>query len=242
MQPADRPTFPPLLHGEAAPQGADPFAKAVSAALTGTDPGLVLYQNEPHRLRVAVVFTPEAKLEDAMAAVFATALGFADALGALAPPEVGVHFDWPRDIRVNGARCGNLRAAASTSDPTEEPDWLVVSIDVPISPRPDEEPGADPERTWLSEEGCTEIEPVRLIESWSRHMLVWLNRWMDDGLAPLHSDWCSRAFNIGKEVVVKAKGVSRHGTFVGLDEKAGMLLREGEQTTLLPLTTMLEDA
>ncbi len=234
----ETPTFPPLLRGEAAPAGADPFDKAVSAALIGTDPGLVTYQLEPHRMRAAVVLAPEAPLRDAMAMVFATSLGFSDALGALAPPEVAVHFDWPGCIRVNGARCGKLRAAASTQDPDAEPDWLVIGLDLPLWS--DDEPGTDPETTVLYEEGCVEVSPVRLVESWSRHSLVWINRWLDEGMAPLHADWRARAFQMGEDISLELHGKTLPGTFMGLDEAGGMLLRKGEETALVPLTDMLE--
>ncbi len=238
----ETPVFPPLLRGEPVAAGTDPFSKAVSAAISGTDPGLIFYGIEQHLLRMAIVFAPEARLEDAMAAVFVASIGFADAFGALAPPEVGLHFDWPARFRINGAFCGEARAAASTSDPHEEPDWLVIALDIPLAPEGDTEPGADPTRTWLSEEGCGDIAPVRLIESWSRHMLVWLNRWLSDGLAPLHAEWRSKAFALGKEMTVKIEGVPRSGVFTGLDEKGGLLLKEGERITLFPLSKMLQDA
>ena len=64
-----------------------------------------------------------------MAALPACAVGFQNALGALAPPEVAVHLDWAGGVRVNGAHCGRLRAAADTRDPLAVPGWLVVGLD-----------------------------------------------------------------------------------------------------------------
>jgi len=238
---ADAPSFPPLFRGDAAEAGIDPFTKAMSAAIVGTDPGLIVHRLEPERLRAAIVLAPEAPLEDALAMVFAAALGFADALGALAPPEVGVHLDWPGGLRVNGAKCGTLHAAASDSAPEKEPDWLVIGLDLPIFPQDANfEPGQAPDSTTLVEEGCGEVAPTQLLESWSRHTLVWINRWLDDGMPPLHSDWRARAFSIGEEVSLTLQGKTHSGTFVGIDGKGGMLLRHGDQTTLLPLSLMLE--
>ncbi|MFQ5622588.1 MAG: DUF4444 domain-containing protein [Paracoccaceae bacterium] len=235
------PAFPPLFRGEAAPPGVSPLAKAIAAAARGTDPGLIVYRTEHDRLCAAVVLAPEAPLEDAMAMVFAASLGFGDALGALAPPEVGVHFDWPAGLRVNGAKCGRIHAAASHRIGDKEPEWLVVGIDIPLFP-PDDgpEPGDNPDRTSLVEEGCGNILPARLLESWSRHMLVWINRWLEEGMAPLHSDWRTRAYSIGEDVTVDFCDPPRNGTFVGLDEKGGMLLRDGGETLLIPLSRMLE--
>ncbi|MEM7544668.1 MAG: DUF4444 domain-containing protein [Pseudomonadota bacterium] len=233
-------SFPPLFRGEAAPDGMDPMAKAVSAAVLGCDPGLIVHNKGGDTLSAALVLTPEAALEDAMAMVFAASLGFSDALGALAPPEVAVHMDWPGGIRVNGARCGGLRASASTRDPAAEPDWLVIALDIHVSGISDE-PGAAPDRTVLYEEGCADVDPFRLLESWSRHTLVWINTWLDGGMARLHADWRARAYRMGEDVTFTMNGTVHSGIFVGIDERGGMLLRDGVETRLIPLSTMLED-
>ncbi|MEZ5716283.1 MAG: DUF4444 domain-containing protein [Paracoccaceae bacterium] len=74
-----------------------------------------------------------------------------------------------------------------------------------------------------------------LIESWSRHMLVWLHRFMSDGIAPLHEGWRHKCDSLGEEVALPEPG-----TFMGLDEDGGMILRQGEATKVLPLTGFLE--
>lgn len=230
-------SFPPLLRGQAATAGEDPFAAAQDAARAGTDPGLVVYRADPFRLDAAIVLAPETPLRDAMAMVMAAQSAMADALGALAPPEVAVHFDWPGGLRVNGAVCGSVRAAAAHRDPEAEPDWLVLAVTVPFVDDSGIAPGDRPDHTVLAEEGCGDVHPCELIESWSRHLLTWIHRWSEDGMAPLHADWRGRAHGIGKEVAV----MGRKGRFVGLDEAGGMLLGTETGTALLPLTLMLED-
>ncbi len=235
------PSLPPLFRGEKAGEGVDPFTKAISASITGVDPGLVVYSIEPHRIRAAMVLAPEASLEDSMAMVFAASLGFGDALGALAPPEVGVHMDWPGTLRVNAAKCGRIHVAASDTPTDQEPDWLVVGLDVPVFPIADTvEPGEAPDSTTLTEEGCVDVSSMELLGSWTRHTLVWINRWLDEGIAPLHADWRSRAFSLGDEISVTLQGESFAGTFVGLDDKGGLLLRADDETKLIPLSKMLE--
>lgn len=232
-----RPSFPPLFRGERAPEGLDPFAQAVSTAALGCDAGLIVHRADGETLSAALVLAPEDPLEEAMAMVFAAGIGFSDALGALAPPEVGVHLEWPGGIRVNGARAGRLRAAASGTDPNAIPDWLVVGLEVRMRLPEGRQPGDDPAETALVEEGCAEVDALHLLESWSRHTLVWINTWLDDGMARLHAEWRARAHNLGETMTLAPAGT---GTFVGLDERGGALLRDGSETHLIPLTTMLE--
>ena len=106
-------SFPPLLRGEPVQAGVDPMGHACARATMGCDPGLVVHNEGGDTLRVALVLAPEAPLADAMAMVFAVAVGFSDALGALAPPEVGVHFDWPDGLRLVLASRSPRRAVRS---------------------------------------------------------------------------------------------------------------------------------
>lgn len=233
MAEGEAPSFPPLLRGQEAPAGQDPFAKAVAAAALGADPGLVVWSPRPDRMEAAILLAPEAPLGEAMGAVFAVALGLGDALGSLAPPEVAVHYDWPATVRVNGGICGHLRAAASTADAEAEPDWLVIGVSLAVTPdRAD--PGAEPDRTCLHEEGCAEITAARLIDSWGRHTLVWINTLVEDGFARLHEGWRARAWAMGEPLP------DGSGLFVGLDEHGGMLVKTPQGTRLRPLTAMLE--
>ncbi|MEX5727194.1 BirA family biotin operon repressor/biotin-[acetyl-CoA-carboxylase] ligase [Rhodovulum iodosum] len=232
------PSLPPLMTGEAT--DGDPLTVAVARARAGTDAGLVVHRVRPDRLSAALVLAPEAPLGEAMAMVFAVANGFADAFGALAPSEVAVHFDWPGGIRINGARCGAIRAAASTGRPDAVPGWLVIGLDIPIFAPRDTEPGEDPDRTTLWEEGCADIVPLRLLESWARHTLVWIHEWLETGMGRLHESWRGRFYALGQEVTVAHDGAALTGRALGLDEGGGLVLKVGGQTRALPLTGMLE--
>ena len=148
-----------------------------------------------------------------------------------------MHYVWPGGFRVNGARCGQMRAQASTTDPAAEPDWLVVGVEIPFLPPAERaaDPGTPPDETCLAEEGCIEVTPIQLLESFSRHMLVWLNKYASEGFQPLPAAWRERAWRIGETMEDGA-------TFMGLDELGGQLVRDAEGAGLRPLTTMLEDA
>ena len=99
---------------------------------------------------------------------------------------------------------------------------------------PDGDGGENPDRTCLFHEGCADVTPLRLLESWSRHTLVWINRWLDDGLAPLHAAWRERAWEMGEPLP------DGSGTFMGLDEDGGMLVKTDQTTSIRPLTDILD--
>ena len=226
-------TFPPLMTGEAAGPGQDPFDLARQKAELGVDAGLVVYDLGADTLRAALVLAPEVPLAQAMAMLPTCGVGFQNALGALAPPEVAVHLDWEGGLRINGARCGSLRMAASTDDPAAQPDWLVVALELPLWPQGDG--GETPDQTALYAEGCAEVTAPRLLESWSRHCLHWINRWDQGDLKALHAEWQGLAHGIGED----RQQAGLNGTFLGVDADFGMLLRDDTTTHLIPLTTVL---
>ncbi len=228
-------TFPPQMSGEAVTS--DPLEVAVLRAVKGCDAGLVTYRITSDRVGAALVFAPEVPLSDAMAMLPLCGVGFQNALGALAPPEVAVHLDWAGGIRINGASCGGLTVMASSDQPDAVPDWLIVSFTLPLLPLGDD-PGITPDETALYSEGCAEVDPGHLIEAWARHTLNWIMRWETDGVAPLHAEWRGLARGIGEET---AQG-DRTGTYLGVDERFGMLLRDRQATHLIPLTTLLKEA
>ncbi len=228
-----QPVFPPLLTGHPVQSGEDPFQRAQAMAALGCDAGAVVYNIQADRLRVAIVFAPEVSLQDAMAMLPLCSVGFQNALGALAPPEVAVHLDWNGPICVNGAKCGAFHVAASTDAPDKEPDWLIVGWDLALLQTGDA-PGENPEITALYDEGCAEVTATQLVESWSRHTLTWLNRWQEDGNASLHAEWMGLLRGVGEPYGEK-------GVFLGTDERFGMLIRDGADTHLVPLTELLEN-
>ncbi|WP_136441733.1 biotin/lipoate--protein ligase family protein [Pacificoceanicola onchidii] len=227
------PVFPPLMSGEATDGHA--FDHAIRRAVLGCDAGLVVHALGAAEMQAALVMAPEVPLSKAMTMLPLCAVGFQNALGALAPPEVAVHLAWDGGLRVNGARCGRLRIAASETDPEAQPDWLVIGLELPLMP-PSEDGGVTPDETALFAEGCADVAPPALLESWARHVLNWIARWEDQGTRALHAEWRGLAWGMGEDTT---QG-DLTGHYLGVDEDFGMLLRSDETTHLIPLTTLLE--
>ncbi|MBK0326673.1 DUF4444 domain-containing protein [Rhodobacteraceae bacterium F11138] len=229
------PRFPPLLRGVRARSDEDPFEKACAMAAVGCHGGTLVHSVMADRLRAALVFAPEVALRDAMAMLPVCGLGFQNALGALAPPEVAVQLTWEGRILVNGGQCGGMTAAAPACSPDAVPDWLVVGLEVALM-QTGTDPGLSPETTALNDEGCAGVVPVYLLESWARHTLVWINRWSEEGNQSLHEQWAGLLTAVGEPVACRGL----NGTFLGVDEAFGMLLKDGPNTHLVPLTDLLE--
>ncbi|WP_278923160.1 biotin/lipoate--protein ligase family protein [Pseudophaeobacter profundi] len=229
------PTFPPLMSGLAVTGQEDPFEAACQRAVLGCDAGLIVYNLGADQLRAAIVFAPEVPLQKAMAMLPTCGIGLQNALGSLAPPEVAVHLEWGGGLRINGGRCGTLRVAASTDDPDQVPDWLVLALQLPLWPA-DQDGGDTPDQTALYAEGCADVTAPALLESWARHALHWIARWEQDGTEPLHAEWRGLTHGLGEE----GDWYGNTGTFLGVDEDFGMLLRDASGTRLIPLTTRLE--
>lgn len=231
------PDFPPLFDGRAVAD--DPFETAIEAACRGCDAGLILYRPSDAAIDAALVLAPDVPLLEAASMILVAGNGVADALGALAPPEVGVHFAWPGVVLVEAARCGALRAAAPECADEDVPGWLVIGLSVAVARSGTHEPGERPAETDLQSEGV-EIPADDLLGAWGRHTLSWIARWEDEGMAPVHRNWRGRAWGIGKPISVRTRSGGRSGMFQGLDERGGILLKGERGVELVPLTETLE--
>lgn len=224
--------LPPLFTEQDA-AGRDPFAVAIAAAEQGCDAGLVIHDLRPDTLRAAIVFAPDVPLSQAAVILPICGVGFQNALGVLAPPEVGVNLGWSGAVYINGGRCGTLQMATSgTLD--DPPDWIVINLTLTLWPASDES-GLTPDMTALYAEGCADVDAVDLLEAWVRHTLVGINTWSDSGTAQLHREWTGLAHGMEGEMTVHGQT----GTFVGFDETLGLLLKINGKTSLIPLTANL---
>lgn len=230
-------TLPPLFTGRKASSGEDPFVEACGLADDGCNGGTIVYYLGETELSAALILAPEIPLKDAMVMLPVCGVGFQNALGSLAPPEVAVQLRWTGEILLNGGECGRFDAAASLPDPEAVPDWLVVALSLCLWPE-SEDTGLTPNQTALYAEGCSDVQPGQLLEAWARHTLVWLNRWSEEGTGPVHKEWSGLVPDISQDITVS--GVT--GSFVGVDERFGLLLRRDSDVELIPLTALLKDA
>lgn len=222
------PSLPPLLRGLRA---ADPMAAAIAEARAGCDGG-TLFWRAGDSLAVALVLAPEVARARAAQMLPLAAVAMRDALGAVGPPELPVHLAWDGAILVNGAEAGRVRGVAPAGDGV--PDWLVVHVALRFLPGRAGPHGG----TALWEEGCGEVTPDALLESWSRHLMHRLAEWEDDP-RPLYREVAGAAWEAEAR---DPAWIGRDAAFGRLRRNgaAGDLRRDGAATILDPLDTLLE--
>ncbi|ABG32431.1 DUF4444 domain-containing protein [Roseobacter denitrificans] len=228
-------SFPPLFQGQDT-RGEDPLRFACARAASGCDAGLVCHDLRADVLRASLVFAPEVPLQKAAIMLPICGIGFQNALGALAPPEIAVHLDWAGGIRINGGTAGGLKMVASPPSPDQIPDWMVVGLELALWPA-SAETGNTPDVTALISEGCGDVEAPALLEAWVRHTLVWISRWSEDGPRPVHTEWSGLVHGLGE--ATQMHGLT--GVFKGVDEDFGMILQSDDDTRIIPITDILTE-
>lgn len=238
------PELPPLLKGRRSLPGTSALKSAVRGAQSHElGAGDLIWSDDANTATFAIVLEPDMVLAKAIQVLPLTMSAIGDCIGVLTPPQVGLTYHWPNQIRVNDAIAGSIALVSSTTDPEEVPDWLVISIAITIQFGPDAaEPGHDRERTSLVEEGCEGLTNVHFIESCSRHFLTWLNIWQDDGFRPVHQNWIERMAGQDEAILIPQCGTEAV-TAKGIDEDGGLLFATAnDKTKSIPLISVIKIA
>lgn len=175
----------------------------------------------PGNLTFSLILRPEVSLAEAAQLSFVSALGIGDGIGSVAPPLVEIRYKWPNDVLFNDRKgCGILlESRASTGSDLE---WLVLGVGVNIKSFPRD---LDPPATSLHFEGAPpNLDPVSVLEAFSRHFMTWTNRWLEDGFVPIRAAWLRHAKGIGETIRVRLANEDLSGTFKDLDEGGALRL------------------
>ena len=128
------------------------------------------------RCRAAVVLAPDRAVE-AGTLLDLGLLALFDALAVLAPPQMPLVIRRPGDVEVNGG-------TAATVDATQGSGWAVLGFEVLLQ-TDEARPGDRPDRTCLAEEGFGDVGAGELLAHVCRHLLGWVDAWLDGGAGPL---------------------------------------------------------
>lgn len=214
-----------------------PFEIACARAATdGADraaPGALYWAPRRDRVECAIVLGPEEPLGPSLLVAYAAMLGIGDALGALIPPAIPVAFGWPDRILVNGATAGRIRLSA---DPAAEPGaaasavpaWMALGLSLAVSAPLRKTSRAVAAYTTLHAEGCGETGAREILESFTRHFLFWVNRWQEEGFAPVKDTWLARAAGYGDNTDLETIGPWSTHTLLRLDADGAIQYTDGD--------------
>lgn len=218
--------LPPLYRGlvlDGAVGGAR--AQACRMAAEGAAAATLLWRPDADRLDCAVVLRPEAAAAQVLPVVLVAALALSDAIGTVAPPAVATDLVWPASVRVNGGLVGGVTVDLEGGvGPQDGPAWAVLAAEVRIAPEPDTEGGERPDVTCLAAEGFAGMDARPLAEAFARHLLVWMDRWEDHGLAPIARHWLHRATARNRDTVLMLGAELIAGTIESLDDAGSLHL------------------
>lgn len=176
-------------------------------------------------LYVTAVLRPESSIAEAAQLGFAAALALVDALGHLMPPLTEVRLKWPNDVLINDRKAaGILLETVVASDGTFQA--LLLGVGVNIAEAPDDT--AFPATALHWESAGRDIGPADLLAPWAKHFLTWVNRWVDDGFAPLRRQWLAYAHRPGEPLRVRLPNREVHGSFHDMDADGALLIDTGQ--------------
>ena len=185
------------------------------------------WESLPGNLLFSLVLRPDCPPQSAAQLSFVSALAMGDAIGSLSPPMIEVRFKWSNDVLLNGRKGVGILLESKISEGAV--DWLVLGVGVNVASFP---PDLEPPATSLRFEGASaEVTPERLLEAFSAHFMSRVNRWMDDGFAPIRRDWLNHAFGLGERLAVELAHERVEGRFADLDDTGVLILELAEGGT-----------
>lgn len=160
-------------------------AKAIAAE---EGAGTVVHVGRFDLAEFAVVLEPEEPLQLARRAFYAGMVALRDALTAHAPPERPITFAWPDAIHVDDGLVGGGRLGwPQHASETEPPEWLVFGASIRTIAVGEKEAGLRSLVSALDEEGFDDLGSGRLVESFTRHLMVALDAWRTGEFATVTS-------------------------------------------------------
>ena len=212
--------------------GGDARVHAARLAADGGEAGLFVWRPAADRIDCAVLLRPEEDSAEIMPVVLVASLALLDAVGTAGPAAVASDLVWPAGLRINSGLAGGI---ALDLGPGDSPDWAVLTATLRKTGESGAEGGERPDVTSLREEGFADVEDRDLVEAFARHVLVWMDRWEEQGLAPVARHWLHRARAHGADTVLMIGAELIAGSILDLDESGGLVLDTAKGRRVLPL-------
>ena len=188
-------------------------------------------------LYCSLVLRPKCTVAEAPQLCFVVALALFDGIGSVCEAGLVVSCKWPNDILLGDRKVAGILLECEAGD-GPEPAFVIVGLGVNVVSYPED--AAFP-ATSLRAQGCASLSEIDVLEAFARHFLVWTDRWLDGGFAPVRKVWLQRAKGLGEPIRVRLGNETLAGTFAGLDADGALILgQEGGERRIAAGDVFLE--
>ncbi len=175
-------------------------------------------------LHCAIVLRPDQELTECCQLSLMGCICTAMAIARQAEPLEELRFRWPNDVLLNRGKVAGITLSGELR-PGEQVPWLVVGVNVNAYEHPASK-GFD--AASMRGEGFPQHDRVALLEAYAREFLSWINRWAEEGLAPIRKQWLNRSDEGREQVTIHLGDTTLTGHVTGLDDRGSLQLRAAD--------------
>ena len=233
--------LPPVYQVQHLSEVDDIVAEAVRQARAGAKEGTLLWtdtetnaktqrgnawQSYPGNLSCALIIEPDYDNHSAQQLIYVAAVAAGTAMAEVLSPMIGMSLGWPGKLYVNNLLTGvvSLTPAEGGQDPWP---WIVIGLRMNVAQHP---PNPEPElyNSILASVETEEVNAEDLMAFYARHFLRLINRWSDEGFAPIHKAWMQRVEGLHTERRLTCKDSTIQGVVKGLSDDGEILLTNAD--------------
>lgn len=182
-------------------------------------------------LHAALVLRPGLPAATCAELAVAAVLAIGRALADVVEPVTQLHYRWPNDVLLNNGKAAGVWLEGA-GDPGAL-DWLVLGWAVNTADAP---PDLGFEAAGVAPEGRVEA-PAHgaLLQAIARHLLAWIERWDEEGFAPLRASWQGRLLLDEPIRLALPDGTAVEGTAETIDDAGALTVGTSSGTRQVAL-------
>jgi len=175
----------------------------------------------PGNLYTSLILRPQCPMDRAAQLGFVAALAVGDTLASICrKPLDALCYKWPNDVLLRDCKVAGILLESELGE-GKFPKFVVVGVGINLvsSPRETEFPA-----TSIAEQGVGTASPGSALGKFASHFEDWMERWRDEGFAPIRAAWRARATALGEPIRVRLEPATLHGRFIDIDQHGALLL------------------
>lgn len=169
-------------------------------------------------LHCALVLRPEDDFASCCQISLLNCICTAMAIARQAEPLEEIRFRWPNDVLLNRGKVAGMTLSGEL-DARGRPGWMVVGVNVNVHECPSSRGFS---AASMRGEGFRDPDRVALLEAYAREFLSWINRWADEGFAPVRKAWLTKSPDEGEVTKVRLGDLVVSGKYHQLDESGSL--------------------